>query len=335
MEGTLLQCDFCYRMCRIAPGRRGFCGVREQGDNELRTVGYGRVISASVDPVEKKPFYHVFPGKSTLSAALFGCNFRCAFCQNSEISQPESPYASRVQEDGLIPYVSPERLNSLMLEKGLDLMCYTYSDPVVWQDYLLDTARLVKASGGYNLMVTNGSFSKSSLERVLPLVDGFNIDVKGDQPFYREYCSGSLTPVLDAVERISADSSSVVEVTTLIIEGIHTEAMIRTLGKQLHAAGVQVWHLSRFFPHYRMADRPPTSEACLERMLGIAEESGIPFIYAGNSGNRTYERTVCPSCGTVLIRSHSYAGEAASDVKRTMPDGRCSQCGQEIYGFFT
>ncbi len=338
MINDILNCDFCYRMCSIPEGSRGACGAREHKEGRLQTIGYGRVLTAAVDPVEKKPFFHIFPGEKTLSISLYGCNFRCDFCQNSEVSQPDGFYSPDYEHAaGLrsVPEISPERIVEIMRQKNLNIMCYTYSDPIVWQDYMIDTARYVKKAGGYNLMVTNGSFSPTSLERVLPHIDGFNVDVKGDDQFYKSVCKGSLSPVLSSIERIAKDPRSVLEVTTMIIEGIHTVEGIRELGQRLHESGVEVWHLSRFFPHYRMEDRAATSEVFLARILEAVKDSPIPHIYAGNSINLKHEKTICPVCGATLINSHSYRGEARYDVARTMKEGSCTSCGTPVYGLFT
>jgi len=329
VKTDVLRCDFCWRMCTLSRGQKGVCGIRENRDGSLVTLGWGKVVASGLDPIEKKPLYHFHPGANTLSFALFGCNFRCQFCQNHEIAQQDgsgSPHNSAVTK--------PELMVRLLERTGSPIMSYTYSDPIVWQDYMLETAELVHGEGKLNCMVTNGSFSAPSLERVLPLMDAFNIDVKGDEDFYRNVCGGSLAPVLDSVAKIAAESSKVVEVTTLLIEGYHDERMLRFLAKELAAAGVKVWHLSRFFPHYHMRHLPPTSEAFLEKMLLIAQDSGIPYVYSGNSALSGWDRTVCPSCRKVLIRSHSYGGEAALDVGHHIADGKCCNCGEAIYGRF-
>ncbi len=338
MSSTAVRCDFCYRRCRIPEGGKGYCGVREQVNGQLRTRGYAQVLTAAVDPIEKKPLYHFMPGAKTLSIALFGCNFHCQYCQNYEMSQPDGFYAPDQQQAlsmSPVPEVSPEELVGLMKAKGLKIMSYTYSDPIVWQDYMLRTAELVHEAGGLNCMITNGSFTPESLERVLPHIDAFNIDLKGDAAFYQDICSGALEPVMASIERIARDPDTVLEVTTMIIEGFHSLEYIQTAGQALADCGVQVWHLSRFFPHYHMADRAPTSEAYLSEMLSAAAASPVPHIYAGNSVNLRYEATACPSCGRRLINSHGYRGEARFDVTRNLKGGRCAACGQPVYGRFS
>ncbi len=329
-----VQCDFCWHMCTLAPGERGICGIRENRDGSLVTLGWGEIVASGIDPIEKKPLYHVYPGKKTYSIALFGCNLRCQFCQNHHISQPDSPYRIGGQRHFAIVQTSAEAVVEKMDEADLSIMSYTYSDPIVWQDYMLSVAQLVHDRKKINCMVTNGSFSEASLQRVLPYIDAFNIDVKGDENFYRKLCKGSLQPVLHAVETIAAQSDKVLEVTTLLIEGYHNPAMIKQLGQQLVERGVKVWHLSRFFPHYRMQSWPPTAEEFLQEMLLIAEDVGIEYVYAGNSALETYDQTYCPACRATLIHSHSYSGEAAIDTKEHIIDGKCRYCGRAIYGFF-
>lgn len=332
----MVRCDFCWRQCAFREeGELGTCGVRRLIGGELVTLGYGEVVASGVDPIEKKPLYHFSPGSGTFSFALFGCNYSCTFCQNYHISQIDSPYWPGRENHKKSQQVLPEDLVHLMAGSGTRIMSYTYSEPLVWQNYMIETARLVRQAGGYNCMITNGSFSPAALKRIVPLIDAFNIDVKGDEPFYRSYCNASLRPVLESVKAIAAMKDKVLEVTTLLIEGVHTEAMVAYLGEQLAEFGVKVWHLSRFFPHYKMMDHRPTSEAFLEQMLHVAKQAGIDHVYAGNSSLTQWERTVCPSCGATLIHSHSYGGEAGKECKRTIKDGRCIFCNEPIYGRFT
>lgn len=322
-------CTFCDHQCRLPEGVVGICGVRKNQGGRVVTTVYGYLAAAAVDPIEKKPFYHFKPGTKTLSAALPGCNYHCSFCQNHTLSQ--------YRESGNFAgdRISPALLVGKLMEKGLSVMTYTYSDPVVWQDYMLDTALLVKEkAGGMNCMVTNGSMSSRSLPGIMDLIDGFSIDFKGGEEFYRTCCGGTMTSVLNTIEKICSSRRSVVEVTTLIIEGIHSLKEIERIGALLNGAGVKIWHLSRFFPAYKMRDRRETSEKFLHQALEIADESGISFIYSGNSRDESHTATRCPGCGMTLIRSHSYGGEARRDAERTIQSGTCRGCGESIYGLF-
>jgi len=330
------RCDFCYHQCLIAVDGLGRCGVRGNREGVLRTVAYGKVVSCGLDPIEKKPFHHFLPGELTCSFALFGCNYTCLFCQNHRITQQDSPLFPNITDSlgKQGPVVTPQQMVEVLDAYGSRIMSYTYSEPMVWQDYMLDTARLVHQKGKLNCMVTNGSFSPAALERILIHMDAFNIDVKGDGSFYRDYCGGRLEPVVQAIGVIARTPKKILEVTTMVIEGVHDAAMISRLGRALYDAGVQVWHLSRFYPQYRMQNTPPTSEGFLEAMLLEAQASGIPYIYAGNSTSTRWNATRCPQCKTELMRSHTYGGEAGTDSAVHIHVGKCVHCGAPIYGLF-
>jgi len=316
---TSLFCDFCWRHCLLDEGQNGFCKVRRLVQGKVVTTTYGQVEAMAVDPVEKKPLYHYYPGSSTFSIALFGCNLACQFCQNHSLSQGEPTTPSPANER-----LEPSKIVSLARENGCPSISYTYSEPMVWQDYMLDVATLAKKAGMQNIMVTNGSFSEEALHRLLPVIDAFNIDIKGDEAFYKDVCKGQQQVVLDAIAAI-AKTKAHLEVTTMLIESIHTKEDVQALGKLLQERGVQVWHLSRFFPRYKMAYLKPSSEAYLSEMVQLAKQSGIPYIYSGNS--EVERATFCPSCHALLIDEHNR-------VESALDQGRCSHCGTSIYGVF-
>lgn len=299
-----MKCDFCFRHCEIKENGWGWCNARTARNGKLEDRAYGHLASVAVDPVEKKPLYLFLPGTETLSVAMEGCSLSCSFCQNHDISQ--------AHHEGL-PYVSPEHVVEYAKENGIPSVSFTYSEPLVWQDYMSDVAFLAKEGGLKTIMVTNGEFSEEALERILPLIDAYNIDVKGDDAFYRSVCSGRLAPVMNAIEKIMMHGSHL-EVTTLVIEGMHTKAMIENIGTMLRERGVKVWHLTRFFPAFQMMDRMPTSESFLSEMLAAADSIGLDYVFPGNSLQR--RPIVCPHCG-----------------KETSPrSGRCSVCGETIEG---
>ena len=268
-----MRCDFCFRHCDISEGGWGWCNARTVRNGRLEDRAYGHLSSVTVDPVEKKPLYLFLPGTKTLSVAMEGCCLDCAFCQNHDIS--------RSHHDSL-PFISPHDTVEYAVDNGIPSISFTYSEPLVWQDYVAETAKEAHKLGIKTVMVTNGEFSESALERLLPLIDAYNVDLKGGEDFYRSICHGEMKPVLDAIERIS-EYGSHIEVTTMLIEGIHTAEMVEKLGELLKARGIRVWHLSRFFPRYMMEDREPTSESFLLKMIETAMKSGIPYIYPGNS----------------------------------------------------
>jgi len=329
-----ITCDYCYRMCEIEEGKRGYCGIRENRGGEAITVNYGNVLAAAADPIEKKPLYHVRPGQKTLSVALFGCNYACSFCQNHDLSQRSSPLFPAPWKDWRPEETEPEELVKRMNECGLSMMSFTYSEPIVWQNYMLDAAKLVKEQGGINSMVTNGSFSPAALKRILPYIDAYNIDLKGDEAFYKHYCKSALQPVLDGIETIASHEDKIIEITTLLIEGIHRIDDVYWLGEFLSRAGIQVWHLSRFFPHYRMENREPTSERFLQEALQAASSCGIPYIYAGNSSNPYYSKTRCPNCSKEIVSRRGYYVQIEDEVKKRIQGGHCANCGHPIYGIF-
>lgn len=305
-------CDFCYRHCDIVSGRPGFCGRREAQDGALRDAGYGEVVAFAVDPVEKKPLYHFLPGSKTVSIAMAGCNLACDFCQNWQLAQERSPHGERLSPESVVQYAKAHQYPSIS---------YTYSEPLVWQDYMLEVACLASKEGLRNIMVSNGSFSKEALARILPMLDAYNIDLKGDEAFYRDICHGTMAPVVEGLRAIVGYGSHV-EVTTMVIEGVHTVRMMKSLGSLLSSIGVQVWHLSRFFPRYRMSDRQATSEEFLGEVLEAVGGCGVPFVYPGNSALPA--PTVCPGCGCVVRKN---PGEL-------VPGGVCPYCGRHIPGIW-
>lgn len=309
-----MRCDFCFRRCDISEGGRGWCKGRECRDGKLATVAFGYPMALAIDPIEKKPLYHFLPFTKTLSVGLPGCSFSCDFCQNYQLSQ------SCGKGDR---HLSPEAFIGLASTPSVS---FTYSEPLVWQDYMIECALLAKKAGLATIMVTNGAFSKESLNRITGLIDAFNIDLKGDEEFYKRICHAALKPVAQGIEAL-CKASKHVEVTTMVIESITDESMIKGLGKMIQDSGVQVWHLSRFFPAYRMSHLKHTSEECLERMIEAARPYA-PYVYGGNSLHES--PTICPRCKTVLIDSRNRA-----NARIHMDGGHCPSCGMKIYGVFT
>ncbi len=311
-----LVCDYCYRHCRLKDGEVGFCGVRERSGDTLFTHNYGGLVATAVDPVEKKPLYHFLPGTKTLSVAMFGCNLTCSFCQNYAISQRE--WEAKAQRT----YFTAREVVQLARDNRCPSISFTYSEPLVWQDFMIEVATLAKQEGLKTIMVTNGTFSEEALSKIIPCIDAFNIDIKGDEVFYRDYCGGSDQPVWKAIEKI-APSKSHLEITTMVMEGVHTSEMIASIGKQLHSLGVQVWHLSRYFPHYK-EKRQETSEHYLEVAVKVARDAQIPFVYPGNSFMD--QNTYCPQCKTSLVRRTWLFHDSKID------HSQCPECGCHIYG---
>ena len=319
-----MNCDFCYHNCLLKEGQVGVCGVRKNIDGKIVSLNYAQVVAKAVDPIEKKPLYHFLPGSSTYSFALFGCNFACQFCQNHHISQLDSPHYHFNHNK-----TPPKDLLSEIIRSKSETVSYTYSDPIVWQDYMVDVASLAKEESLNNCMVTNGSFTKSSLQRALKVIDVFNIDLKGSESFYKKYCKASAKAVLESIETIANTPKKFLEVTTLIIEDVHTLDDLKKLASFLVKANVKALHISRFFPSYKMRDFKQTSETFLEDAIKVAQDTGIEFVYGGNSSNTESQNTYCPNCKSLLIKRDYYKTKIVN-----MNGNRCSSCKAEIYGLF-
>mgnify|MGYP001484250010 CR=1 FL=1 len=319
-----LRCLLCPHLCIILPGRRGVCGVRENEGESIFLTTYGVISGYAVDPVEKKPLYHFYPGKVILSVGSYGCNFKCDFCQNHQISQ----YVEREGNYRL----SPGELVSRALRVSDNIgIAYTYNEPVIWYEYILDCARLVKDNGMKNVMVTNGYINSRPLDELLDVIDAFNIDLKAfDNNFYRKYTGGKLKPVLDTIARV-AGSGRHLELTTLILPGINdSDSSMRKEAEWIAStAGRRVpLHISRYFPMYLRSD-PATPDDTVIRLRDIASEY-LDFVYTGNmSGNQCGCDTYCPVCHIPVIRRTGYR----TNITTLDSDGRCLNCNEKIVNY--
>ena len=316
-----LKCLLCPHSCLISPGARGVCGVRENHGSEILPVTYGVISGYALDPIEKKPLYHFYPGRSILSVGSYGCNLKCDFCQNFHISQNVHPDSSR--------HMSPEELVRQALKApGNSGLAYTYNEPVIWYEYVNDCAGLASAKGLYNVMVTNGYVNSEPLAGLIKFIDAFNIDLKAfSKEFYRRYTGATLAPVLEAIKMV-ASSGRHLEITTLIITGLNDSAdeMRREAEWIALNAGRQVpLHLSRYFPMYRRTN-PPTSPETILRLKEIADEY-LDFVYTGNlAGSDSGSDTMCPSCHLLAVRRSGYS----TTVTGLTDEGRCTNCNEEI-----
>jgi pyruvate formate lyase activating enzyme len=278
-EDGKIQCRVCPHACVVANGKRGVCGVRENREGSMRLLVYGLTASAAVDPIEKKPLYHFLPRTKTYSFCAVGCNLSCQWCQNWEISQdpkPDRPVHG-------MP-VAPETHVRRALREGCPSISYTYTEPIVWFEYALDTMKLAHAAGLKNIWVTAGFASDETLDRILPYLDAANVDYKGTDETYRRSCGGRSDPVLKTMRRMK-DAGVHVEVTTLVVPGVNDdEASLRTLAKDLYAIFKEdaIWHLSRFFPNHLKTDVPSTPLSTLKRAEAIGRDVGIHTIHLGN-----------------------------------------------------
>ncbi len=324
-EGRVI-CSLCSHRCLIAPGKFGTCGVRENRSGSLWTHVYGEVIAAHVDPIEKKPLYHFYPGSKSFSLATAGCNFRCPFCQNWQISQ------SRVRDGGGGRGEALEPKEAVRLAKayGCRSISYTYTEPTIFFEYAADTGRLAKTEGLANNFVTNGYMTSETLEAARGWLDACNVDLKAfREKTYKDVCGAHLEPVLESI-RLMRRLGMWVEVTTLVVPGLNdSPEELRDMARFLAGVGRDIpWHISRFHPDYKYTEAPATPIETLERAASLGAEEGLHYIYIGNVWGAA-DDTRCPKCGTTLIKRRGFS---ASGVK--IKDGRCSKCGQDIAGIY-
>ena len=323
LDGNRVRCNLCAHRCVIAEGKLGVCKVRQNVEGTLYTLVYGRTISQHVDPIEKKPLYHFYPGSSAYSIATPGCNFRCQWCQNWEISQMPR------ERDLISGYeATPKQIVADALASGCRSIAYTYTEPTIFFEYAYDTARLSHAAGIANVYVTNGYMTTEMLETFHPYLDAANVDLKAFRDeTYRRYVGAGLQPVLDTL--ISMKNMGIwAEVTTLVIPGINDDpAELRDAARFVaQELGVETpWHISRFFPHYKMEAIPPTPVETLQRAQEIGWDEGLRYVYLGNVGGES--NTVCHQCGRVLIRRRGYWV-----VENNIHTGHCPDCGARVAG---
>ena len=318
-----VRCHLCSHHCVIPDGRVGLCRVRQNIGGTLYALSYGQIISQCVDPIEKKPLYHFYPGSKAYSIATLGCNFHCKWCQNWHISQIQR--GQRVEIDR---FVAPSDVVAEAQYTGSLSIAYTYTEPTVFFEYAYDTAQLAQAAGLANIYVTNGYMSEDMLAIFQRTLDGANVDLKTfRKKTYQQYIGARLQPVLDNLVKMR-ELGIWLEVTTLVIPDVNDDPEeLRDIAVFLaQELGTDTpWHISRFFPQYRMTDRPPTPLATLQRAQEIGFEEGLRYVYVGNvAGNND---TYCPNCGQVLIRRYGYAVRIENLVA-----GRCRDCGTSIAG---
>jgi pyruvate formate lyase activating enzyme len=327
LKNKQVQCLACNHYCKIADGRRGICGVRENRGGILYSLVYGKIVAKHVDPIEKKPFFHFLPGSQSLSIATIGCNFRCLYCQNADIAQASKE--GYFFERGEIPgeNLTPKDIVEETLTLGLPSISYTYTEPTVFIEFALETMKLAKKHKLKNNWVTNGYTSREGLKLILPHLDAANVDLKGfTEEFYTRVCGARLKPVLETL-KLMKKAGVWVEVTTLIVpdqndtkehfEGI-ANFIAKSLGKETP------WHISRFFPAYKLDHLPPTPLSVLEQAYEIGKKAGLYYVYLGNVPAEEKEDTFCPKCGAKMINRAGY------QILRYDKNGKCAKCGQSL-----
>ncbi len=320
------QCHLCAHECRIPESSYGICGVRQNVEGILYTKVYAQVIAANIDPIEKKPLYHFLPGSRSYSIATIGCNFKCGFCQNWQISQASL-------EDGDViagRQVMPEQVVGDAKRNGCLSISYTYTEPTIFFEYAYDTARLAREAGLANVFVTNGYMTRRALDTIKPCLDAANVDLKSFRDdSYRRTCKARLQPVLDTIAAMK-ELGIWLEVTTLIVPGENdSDEELRGIAGFLARIDADIpWHISRFHPDYEFQDRAATPLETMKRAREIGREAGLRYIYLGNvaEGANTY----CHRCHE-LVADRRYMGLN----KLTLAKGRCPACGAEIAGVWS
>ena len=321
-----VECQLCPRGCQVADAERGSCGVRENRGGTYYTLVYGLACTVHVDPIEKKPFFHVLPGKTALSYATAGCNVECKFCQNWEISQfrPEQVRSW---------WMPPKALVNLAQRLGTPLTAATYSEPVVFWEYVRDAAHAARSAGLRPTVVSNGYIQEKPLRDVLPLLTAYKVDLKSfRERFYKELVRGQLKPVLKTLE-VARAAGAWVEIVVLIVPTWNdSEAEARDLARWVKTnLGPDVpVHLTRFHPTYRLTDLPPTPVTKLERLWQVVRSEGLHFVYLGNVPGHPGENTVCPGCGATVIKRLGYR-----ILDNRLKGDRCPDCNRKIPGVWS
>lgn len=324
LEDGFVRCDLCAHRCLIQDNHFGICRVRENRAGKLYTHVYGNLIAEQVDPIEKKPLYHFLPGSKAFSIATPGCNFRCGWCQNWQISQ--MPREMHMPEGQRVP---PEKVVAQAVRNGCASVAYTYTEPTIFFEYAQDVSVIAKTHGLKNVYVTNGFMTPEMLALAAPNLDAANVDIKAFRDeTYRALMGGRLEPVLESC-RMMKSLGIWLEVTTLIVPGVNdAPEELRALAQFIHddLGADTPWHLSRFFPQYKMTDRDPTTEKILYDTQAMGKQVGLNYIYLGNVGGMS--STDCKACQHALIARNGYVTQRVGMDEA----GRCLHCGTPVDG---
>lgn len=326
-EKGAVDCCLCEFRCHILEGKRGICCVRENREGTLYSLVYERAIATAVDPIEKKPFFHFLPGSNSLSIATVGCNFRCLHCQNYGISQLPRDHGSRIEGEEL----SCRSVVELAERSRCPSISYTYTEPTVYIEYAHDTATIAKGRGLKNNFVTNGYMTIEALELIKPYLDAANVDLKGfDEARHRRRTGGSVEPVKRNIG-LMHEMGIWVEVTTLVIPTENdSDDELRGIAEFLVSVDRGIpWHVSAFYPTYKMMHLPRTPLATIERACGLGRKAGLRYVYGGNVHGDDSENTYCYRCGELLVRRVGFRV-----IENRISKGSCPSCGAPIDGVF-
>jgi pyruvate formate lyase activating enzyme len=325
LSDTKVQCNLCNHRCTIKDGNYGICGVRQNVDGSLFSLVYDRIVSSHIDPIEKKPLFQFYPGSRSYSIATVGCNFTCRHCQNADISQFPREKKGYIVGDT----VGPEEIAREADSSGCKSIAYTYTEPTVFFELAYETAKIAHPKGIKNIFVTNGFMTPEALREISPYLDGMNIDLKAfSERFYKDICGARMEPVLDNI-RLAKNLGIWVEVTTLVIPTLNdSQDELRQIAEFIKEVDRDIpWHISQFYPTYKMTTQPRTPVETLHMAREIGLEAGLHNVYEGNVPGRGNENTYCYNCGTLLIERWGY-----SIGKNVIKDARCPSCKSPIAG---
>lgn len=327
--GNMALCLACSHLCRLQEGQYGICGVRKVENDKLKLTVYADVTAINLDPIEKKPLFHFLPGSDALSIGTVGCNFSCSFCQNYEISQLTK------KQRGTLPgrKLLPDELAGLAKSYGAKSIAYTYNEPAVFFEYAYDCAVAAKKVGLKNIFITNGYETHLAIDKISPYLDAMNIDLKSfSDKFYRDLCNGRVAPVLKCI-KYAYSKGIWIELTTLLIPGKNdSDEEIRSIARFIADLDNRIpWHISAFYPTYKLTNIPPTPPSTILKGYRIAKQEGLKHVYVGNLNKSQYESTYCPECGKTVI---SRSGHIGNNLKNMLKNGGCPFCGYKIEGIW-
>lgn len=326
LKDDTVKCNLCNQRCIIKNGRRGLCSVRENRNGKLQTLVYDKVIAQHIDPIEKKPLFHFYPGTLSYSIGTVGCNLKCRFCQNADIAQMATDFDGRIVGN----YATPDQIVESAVKGNCKSIAYTYTEPTIFFELVLATSKLAQKQGLKNVFVTNGYMSAEALDMISPFLDAANVDLKAfSDEFYKKQCNARLSPVLETLKKMKA-LNIFVEVTTLLIPGLNDDPdelkdLVTFIANEL--GDDTPWHVSRFHPTYRLMDRPATPVKSLINARDIGLKAGLKYVYTGNVPGDDGENTFCYQCGKKVIARTGFYVE-----QNRVVNNQCPHCGAVIHG---
>ena len=327
LNNDTIQCLACNNYCVIPNGKTGICGVRQNENGKLKLLVDNKAVAVNLDPIEKKPLFHFFPGSIAFSLGTFGCNFGCEFCQNWDISQaPKETTIEFWGEDW-----PPEKIINYCQKHNISVIAYTYNEPTIWTEYALAIMKLAHKNKIKNVWVSNGYMSKETLKLIAPYLDAINVDLKSfREEFYQKVVHAHIEPVKENIKKIW-EMGIWEEVTTLIIPSFNdSENELKEIAQFLVTISPDLpWHISAFYPNYKMLDVPSTSKETLLKAYHIGKDAGLKYVYTGNIPDSNYESTYCPNCGFKLIERWGI-----EMIENNLLGDKCPKCGTKIAGRF-